>query len=433
MTATGLSDFVDSRVGIIKLLTRLSKGREEPELPIVCQAILSHFDYRKGDVSERTAAGKGLTEGEAMRGAIAEALERYCAYQQRSNALVFSEASTLDAPALPPEAFVLYSERQYARPGFPYRRPPADKRLTWVRAHRPSRDEKIYVPASLVYMNFSGATGSELFTLTTSNGLAAGSNLPSAVLSGFCELIERDAFVITWLNRLPVPEVAFADGGGMAGRIRHHYRRFGIEIRAFDMTTDIRVPVIMALAIDRSGSGPAVVVGLGCHLRPAIALDKALMEICQMRVGAVPRYRREPPGYRLRFYRDVRTLEDHAAFVASAERLGEFAFLLENPATVHLGDMVDNWQGDAKADLQTCTQRLDDAGSTPTYVDLTQDDVAPYGITVVRSLATGLQPIYFGYGEERLGDRLFTVPRIKGYTDQDTTEDDLNPCPHPLA
>ncbi len=77
---------------------------------------------------------------------------------------------------------------------------------------------------------------------------------------------------------------------------------------------------------------------------------------------------------------------------------------------------------------------LEGVGSTAVFVDLTQPDVRPYGITVVRSLATGLQPIHFGCNEERLGgQRLFTVPRIVGYVGRDTIEDELNPCPHPLA
>jgi ribosomal protein S12 methylthiotransferase accessory factor len=67
-------------------------------------------------------------------------------------------------------------------------------------------------------------------------------------------------------------------------------------------------------------------------------------------------------------------------------------------------------------------------------VDLTTADVRPYGIHVVRTLATGLQPIHFGHGEERLGgQRLFDLPRLLGYMSETRGERDLNPCPHPLA
>ena len=67
------------------------------------------------------------------------------------------------------------------------------------------------------------------------------------------------------------------------------------------------------------------------------------------------------------------------------------------------------------------------------YVNLTTPDVEPYGMYVARALATGLQPIHFGHGEERFGGRrLFDVPSRMGHGSAPRTEEDLNPCPHPL-
>jgi len=49
-------------------------------------------------------------------------------------------------------------------------------------------------------------------------------------------------------------------------------------------------------------------------------------------------------------------------------------------------------------------------------------------------LATELQPMHFGYGEERLGGRrLYEVAQTLGVSDHIRTEDELNLCPHPLA
>jgi ribosomal protein S12 methylthiotransferase accessory factor len=81
-----------------------------------------------------------------------------------------------------------------------------------------------------------------------------------------------------------------------------------------------------------------------------------------------------------------------------------------------------------------CRERLEAAGSTVAYVDLTMPDLEPFPVRIVRAFATGLQPIHFGFGEERLGGhRPFSVPRLLGAVDRDLTEADLNPCPHPLA
>jgi ribosomal protein S12 methylthiotransferase accessory factor len=220
---------------------------------------------------------------------------------------------------------------------------------------------------------------------------------------------------------------------GIAERIRSHYARFSIQALVFDITTDIGVPVMMALAVDRSGNGPAVVVGLGCHLDPAVALKKALMEVCQVRPSQSLKFAKEPPWKRLKSYSDVRTLEDHAGFAAILDNLREFDFLIGNGRSRRIEDTPDGSAGDVEADLERCVTLLRAAGCRVGYVDLTPPDIVPYGISVARAIATGLQPIHFGAGEERLGGRrLFEAPS-RMYPEMGCrTSEDLNPCPHPL-
>lgn len=379
------------------------------------------------------ATGRGATAESARLGAIVEALERYCAFQHRRDAMVVGTPSILDGQTLAPQEFVLYSDRQYERPGFRYRRPVPDEALTWVRGTLLGSELPVYAPASLVYLGFVGVHGREFFTPSTSNGLAGGRDLPSAVLAGIYELVERDAFVLTWLNRLPAPRIDFSDIVGISWEITHHYKRFGIEMLAFDLTTDLQIPVVMAVAFDRRGTLPAATVGLGCHLDPSIALDRAVTEVVQVRTGTAWQYRLEQPPPSIRRYEDVRTIADHAALAAATEYLGEFAFLLDNPPR-KLAEIPTRSGGDVATDLDYCRARLEAAGCTVAYVDLTQPDLHPFDVRIVRAVATGLQPIHFGFGEERLGgSRLFAVPRLLGHDVNDRTEDDLNPCPHPLA
>jgi ribosomal protein S12 methylthiotransferase accessory factor len=408
-----LADAVDDRVGIVRSCTRLSKTRTEPAVPIVYQATLSHFDYRKGSAAERTASGKGLTDEAAWRGAIVEALERYCAYQQRPDKLVRGRAGDLDAPFIAPPELVLYSERQYARTGFPYQRPHPNDELTWVRGEFVDNRRPVYAPASMVYMNYGGPHRRELFTSTTSNGLAGGPDLKSATLAGLYEVIERDAFLLVWMHRRTVTRLDLDAMDGPVAAARRHYTRHGIELHAFDITSDVGVPVAMAITVDRTGGGPAAVVGLGCNADGRAALERAVMEVVQVRTGAVLRHRREPRL--LTHYEDVRTLEDHAAFAAMPEHLGEFGFLLDASTTT-----TPPRPSRDGSELEWVREHLQAVGAKVAVVDITQPDIEPLGVRVVRALATGLQPIHFGYGEERLGG-----PRV--------SEDELNPCPHPIA
>jgi ribosomal protein S12 methylthiotransferase accessory factor len=223
-------------------------------------------------------AGKGETEKEAMP---KDGEARTLLFLPENPTAVFrataAELGSGDSPALDGS----YSQRQYATPGFKYAKPDDQSKIGWTRAvELPDRSEA-FAPASLVYLYFNTEGPEGYFCPPTSNGLAAGPSLDAAILGGLYELIERDAFLLTWMNRLPAPHVDYAGIGGIADRIRSHYARFGVEALVFDLTTDIGVPVMMAMAVDRSGEGPAVVVGLGCHDRR----PEALMEVCRWPVG----------------------------------------------------------------------------------------------------------------------------------------------------
>ena len=424
-------ELVSPRVGIVRSLSPVQRGAEEPCPPHVVQATLAHFDFHNAPLRDRLAAGKGATREEATASALGEAVERYCASHPDLAGARRAPFAALAGSALRPTDCVLYSESQYRSPGWPYPRFDPERPIAWTAMRELPGNDRIWVASSLVYLNWPAAP-EEHFCPATSNGLAAGPDLPSAILGGLCELIERDAFLITWMNRLRAPEVDVAALGGIEEAICRHYARHGVALRVFDVTVDLAVPVMMAVALDDTGRGPAALVGLGCHPRPRIALRKAVFEICQIRPGEVQRFRREPRPEAPRGYGEVRGLEDHSAFFSQPERRGELAFLLDGGRRpVRLEDPPARAPAE---DLAAVVDRLRAAGCRPLYADLTTPDVADYGFRAVRTIATGLQPMHFGHGEERLGGRrLFEVPVRLGYRAAPATEADLNPCPHPLA
>ncbi|PYS75923.1 MAG: bacteriocin biosynthesis protein SagD [Acidobacteria bacterium] len=428
-----LLELVSPKVGVIRSLTKVARGVEEPNPPVMYQAVLSHFDYRMAPQVERSAAGKGRTDSEAIRAALGEAVEHYCASHVNKETTKLASREELPDAVAPPEC-VLYSDAQYARQKFPYHRWQPQDALTWTPMLELPTQREVFAPAQLVYLNFTAQREEDFLTAITSNGLAAGPNLEFAILNGLYESVERDGFLITWMNKLPAPGVDFSGANGLAQSIKAHYVQHGTEIRVFNVSTDIPIYVMMAVALDKTGEGPAVLVGLGCHLDPQVALTKSLLEVCQVHPGEVSRYREQPPAQRLRSYEDVRTLEDHSAFLTVPERIGECSFLLDNGRVQPIEELPNRSQGSAAADLQTCVDALMRAGCRVLYADLTTPDMADYGFRVVRTIVTGLQPIHFGYGEERLGGRrLFEVPHIMGHAAGVRGESDLNPCPHPLA
>lgn len=424
MTAEPWADLVSPRVGLIKQLRPQHRPVEEPEPPHLYTARLSNFDFRVADASERMAAGKGWTEAEAKAAAVGEAVERYCAHHVDPRRTFVARAEELELPAIVP---VLYDERQYARPDWPHRRFEVDAPITWVEGVRVLDGAPVALPAACVYL--SVPRPEESFAPATSNGLAAGPSLAGAVLSGLCELMERDALMIAWLNRFPAAELSLDASGNLASALRRHYSQLGVQVRAFVLPSDLPATIVLALSSENRDDRPATIVGMGCHPSPAVALTKALFELCQARPAEAARYREQPPAGRLDRYEDVRSLDDHSAFAALPERRGEFEFLWRDGLSVRLADLPER-----PADAEACAAALAASGYDVGYVELTTEDVAPSGYHVARVVATGLQPIHFGHGGERLGgERLFTLPVRLGFADGPVSVADLNPCPHPMA
>jgi ribosomal protein S12 methylthiotransferase accessory factor len=336
--------------------------------------------------------------------------------------------------AISPPEFVLYSEEQYKTAGRHYQRWSEEGEVAWINGTELPTGRTVAVPASLAYLVHPAPRPEDFFTPASSNGLAAGPTLPRAILGALCELMERDSFLIAWMNRLPAVELDLSESGELPKTLLRHYARFSVEIRAFMLPTDLPASTIMAMSIDPRPDRPAHIVGLGCHPNPHVALRKALFELCQGRPAEAKRFSDKPPRDRLKHYQDVKTLDDHSAFHSLPEQLKEFAFLWDNSERACIEDFDNPSNDDVERDLARCVQTLTHNGHRVAYVDLTLPDVAACGIHVVRAIATGLQPIHFGHGQERLGGRrLFELPVRLGYAKSPTKAEELNPCPHPLA
>lgn len=429
-----LRELVSSRVGLIREIAPQGRNADEPTPPYLYTATLSNFDFHAASKTDRMAAGKGVTRDEAIASAIGEATERYCAYHWDPQRTYLAKLADLKCRSINPQSCVLYSERQYATWDWPYARWTAEQEVAWINGVDVCDGTPVALPASLSYLVFPPPRLEDYFAPSTSNGLAAGETLASAALGGLCEVMERDAMLIAWMNRLPAVELQFDDSPGLAGRLYRHYAHFGVNVRAFLMPSDLPAATVMAISFEEDPSRPANVAGLGCHPDPNIALRKALFELCQGRPAEAARFVTKPPKGRLNQYEDVHTLDDHSAFMSQLDRRSEFAFLWQTGEKKRVDELPNRSTGDPAQDLERCAVELAAKDHRAAFVELTTPDLVDYGVHVVRVIVPELQPVHFGHGQERLGGRrLFTLPQQLGFAAGARSESDLNPCPHPLA
>jgi ribosomal protein S12 methylthiotransferase accessory factor len=422
--------------GVVRSITTVHKHQIEPHKPYIFTAEISNHRFSgRGLVESQGCAGKGLTVAEARRGALGEAAERYAGACWHPDDIHYARRQDLEC-ALDPHQLVLYAPEQYATiPFAPYAEANV---LGWVRFRSLVDHQQCFVPAIGTLLSYAPRTQEELLCPATSNGLAAGASLAEATLRAALEVIERDAFMITWLNKLPCEAInVFGHPERELVEMCRAYSRRGIEIRLYRVPTDQPCHVYAAIGL-RTGSNdlPAVTVGLAADMAPAPAARRAVLEVGQARPGLPMALRSLDMRRRLETLvadpTNVTALEDHALLYTSPKAAKWLDFILDRPCGP--GDWGGSRMPSVDDQLQTLVEHARVTGGDVLCRDMTTPDIAPLGVHVARVVMPGFQPIDFGWAERRLGgDRLYELPRALGFATDRTRRDSLNAAPHPLA
>ena len=139
--------------------------------------------------------------------------ERYCANNtlacDPSELISYADLIAGCADAVDPESLVLYSERQYAQPGFPFVPFTRDLKVRWVKGRNLTKDTDAWLPASLVHMNWHMGPFAQdpIVNYQHFAGVAAGPSAEFAIVSAIEEVVERDAMMTWWSNRHRLPAV----------------------------------------------------------------------------------------------------------------------------------------------------------------------------------------------------------------------------------
>ena len=379
------------------------------------------------------ANGSGYGRDGALAAALGEAVERYsgsCLPPQ--SAAVLATAGELGPEAVGPERFALFREDQYAEEGFAFEPFTSDTKVSWVRGRSITEDGDVQLPLQLAYLwgNESNLAAGEVpIAPASSNGMAVGATEEAAVLGGLFELIERDAVVLTWTNRLAFPRLDWSSDRELAEHFDRHFAPTGLSCEVIDLSAFCEVPT--ALALMRAGQAG---FGIGAASAPTIgaAWDKALRECFDTRTMAERDLLAEPRSYRSDFS-DIEDFEDHVRFYTPPERQAEVAFLASSERTRDVQD-VPHLEGDGPAAwIEAVASRLRARNLSAFWVDIAPPDVKEAGLHAVHVISPELQPLDFDYRLRFLGgDRLYQAAHQLGLRDAPLTPEELNPLPHPF-
>lgn len=389
-----------------------------------------------GRISWRPLGRSSGKDAEAVLSkAIGEFLERYFLTLYHTRNLLFGSHKSLQKRGYQPIDFNTLAEFSQEQKDANSRFKWDEKRqFYWEKVMRGSTAAKIFIPAQFVYWNYISNELEPLLREPNTNGNGGMFTKEGAILSGLYELIQRDAFLIYWLNRLAPPKIT---AGSVQDKvflsILEESKRYGFKIHCLNITSDIGAPSFAVAVEDPSGTGPRFSVGGGCQANPVLALRRALEEAWAVYYGlrAQPPYslaesyqpfrddsigRRE----RLRLWANPEMSEKFLFILAGEERnLSEFQFSYPN------GFISE------KKELDYLVQKIENIGpGYEVYYYLAQHPIlSQLGYNCARVIVPQFIPLYLNETMAPLdAKRLRGVPAKLGYKPADA----FNPWPHPF-
>lgn len=408
-------------VGIVQRARAATAGARFGHIARSARLARAPFAVSQVDLAAGTPAGfgRGRTAREADDVALLEAYERLAGYPHVAPLVMAATRAQLGARAVDPSIFGRHSEQQLRSPLCRVVPCADDTPIDWSWAHRiGSRAETtspFLLPAEIAFPWYRNENGRRCF-VESSSGTALGASTTEATLNAVLELVERDAFLRCWHRARPLVEIEPASIDDPVCRLlRNVCEREGFDVHLLVAASDLAIPVVWALAVNRDGVAPASFSAAGADPDPVRAVRSALWEVAQQAGGGL---RWEP--------RDDERLADDPWLVDSVKdhwRRYTVPRLLPRVRAVLGGDRVSlrdafgDWpatflcesNGNLRDALLFVVRLLADVGCDQVFaVDQTTPDHAAGGMSVVRAIVPGLLPLTFGQAHQRfLGlDRL---------------------------
>lgn len=267
--------------GILKRVSKISALPDEPPL--------FQWSVESNTTTPHTTGGLSF-EGDrsALTAALAESLERYIWFETSDyfDGKRIATASSVGTPRIHPSTFAGFSPDQRK----------SDEKLTlhetakllWTRGYSWTSTKKVWLPAQVVSAFEARRKAKEepMIRPSITTGLATWTNRAGAVLRGALEVIERDAFMIMWLNQLSLPKLSIDELKGAhpsLNTLLNTCEQYRLRAHFVQLITDAPAYVVCAVVEDESAEGPPITIGTKAHASLADAAESALLEALRAR------------------------------------------------------------------------------------------------------------------------------------------------------
>lgn len=420
-------------------LRRTRVIRSYQRVPNLCdEPRLSLWRARYRDTEEESIAGGGAFNDDrhALVTTLAEALERHIWFE-RNDYFVSPSLATVEEIAhkgahITPDSFAGIDSTQRTE-GTRHLLITPESHFYWIRGISLHTNTPVWLPAQTVsasseLRSIRQKNKEPLIRRTVTTGLATHPMRDEALALGALEIIERDAYIITWLNQLspehvPLRELALENAS--LQRLLECCARYRLTPYVLRLPTDAPAYATMAIVVDESDKAPHFAFGLKAHRDVAISSEKAILEALRNRRNARTQLQHT------REYSEIKKIGhfERVGYWASGDQYKKLTFLLAGKTQQR---SLEAWESDSPQQhlariVAWCTSQGYDCVSVP--FTHSAANVTPWHVEMV--VIPQMQPIYFSEELPHIGGtRLREVPRKCGFTPR---ESPFTAEPHPFA
>ncbi len=430
----------------ISLIKNLSPILQEIKLVESFERVRQHYDepkfwYYSASINDKHLKQDGahfhskasgvsfFSQYEAVLKALAEAIERYdnFAFFNKEVSYVGSY-SKINKNAINPEKFIFFSDKQLHQNEYKNFRIDDNSLFRWTEMKSLNTNESCLVPCQVIYLSYRPVKKEPAIYPSISTGAAGHFKLDSAILGGIYEVIERDAFMIYYLNKLkPKRYDLLSSNNEKVKKLLEISQRYRLKIFSLDIRTDLPIPAVASVVVDETGFSKAVSVGLKSHLDIESAIIGSINEAFHTRTWIRESYIQNPSDISKTELIKNSTIKNRGLFWYPSKSISKLDFFINNLDLVKIESA--NKDLSARNQLRILRKSLEDRGYKIYYKDITSKYFMDIPFKVVKVVIPRMQPVYLNEKYPlRGGERLHNVPSSLGYKNTGK----LNTYPHPF-
>jgi len=335
---------------------------------------------------------------------------------------VYSEAIGLGGDFVHPQDIVKYSTSQYKNETFLYTEFNLGHKYGWLKIKSLTKNKFVYILADHVLFPYSHR---HQYTKSTSSGAAAHSKQEKVLTHAVFEIIERDAFMIYWLNKLEMPIIDNQSVPRCLYSRILKLQNLGYILIIRNIGLDI-APVIFISV--KNSHGNYVTCGMASGSNAENMIESALSEVeisilHLLNIGTVES--------KFIDTKDVHSLQQHEDLHQQTRYKSETEFFFKK------GNIIafDEFSLDVNSVRDICV-KLEKLGFEILELDASNWEInilLPEFRFVSKVIVPGLVPLSYGYVNEPLGmSRIYDIPGILKLKKNDLDINEINRFPHPF-